>query len=269
MTLPVSKDNRFLFREYLRLVQRRKWVVITTFIAVVLITMFFTFRQIPVFSATTSLIIEPQYPRVLDLNDVMQSNARDDYYNTQYQIIQSYAIAREVFRQCYPDSFAALNAVSDTSDQDESARIIDPIEELQGHIKVHSLPESRLVKISLEDSNPQEAARLVNAVAQAYLRHNLEDRLSASKDAVTWLSEQLEVLKAELELSENRLLDYMEKEKIVGLEEKRDLVETKLQDLSERYTEAHIERLEKEVLLKGVKDLLDRGEMIEAVPKIM
>jgi succinoglycan biosynthesis transport protein ExoP len=265
----MSKDNRFLIGEYLRLIQRRKWIVITTLLTVVLVTMFFTYRQTPLYRASASVVIEPQYPRVLELNDVVQSNARNDYYNTQYQIIQSYSVARDVFRRCYPDSFAAWQAIEASSDTSKRHPSDDPIEALRQRINVETVPESRLVVISLEDSNPWEAARLVNAVANAYVQHNLEDRLSTSKEAVTWLSEQLEVLKAELELSESKLLEYMEKERIVDMDERRGMVEGKLHDLSERYNEAHIERLEKEALLNGVKKLRDQGEMIEAVPKIM
>jgi succinoglycan biosynthesis transport protein ExoP len=269
VTLPVSRDNRSVFKEYLWLFRRRKWIVVTTFLAVVLITMFFTLRQTPVYRASATLIIEPQYPKVLDLNDVIQSNARNDYYNTQYEIIKSYTIAREVFRLCYPDSLAVWKEGKETDNQSGSDVASDPVEALRNRIKVHSVPDSRLVRISLDDPNPKRACQLVNTVADVYVRHNLQDRLSASKEAVTWLSEQLEVLKAELQLSETDLLNYMEREKIVGLDESRDVAEIKLQDLSQRYTDTHIERLEKETLLNGVRELLDHGEMIEAVPKIM
>jgi uncharacterized protein involved in exopolysaccharide biosynthesis/Mrp family chromosome partitioning ATPase len=269
LAIPFSKEGSFQFKEYLWLILRRKWVVITTFLAVVLITMFFTFRQTPMYRATATLIIEPQYPKVLDLNDVIQSNARNDYYNTQYQVIQSYSIARDVLRECYPDSFNAWQAGLKASASLGQQELVDPVEELRSRIKVLSIPESRLVQIYLDDPNAREASRLVNSIAQTYIRHNLEDRLSTNKEAVTWLSEQLEVMKAELQLSENNLLNYMEKEKILGVGDKQDMVEMKLQDLNARYTEAHIERLEKEALLKGVKDLMSRGEMIEAVPKIM
>jgi succinoglycan biosynthesis transport protein ExoP len=269
LAIPFSKEGSFQFKEYLWLFLRRKWVVITTFFAVVLVTMFVTFRQTPMYRASTTLIIEPQYPKVLDLNDVIQSNARDDYYNTQYQIIQSYAIAQDVFRLCYPDSFEAWQAGVKAATSSGKRVLDDPVENLRTRIKVLTIPNSRLVQVYLDDPKPREACRLVNAIAEAYVRHNLEDRLSTSKDAVNWLSEQLEVLKAELELSENNLLKYMEQEKILGIGEKQDMVEMKLQDLNERYTETHIERLEKEALLNDVKDLLNRGEMIEAVPKIM
>ena len=53
--------------------------------------------------------------------------------------------------------------------------------------------------------DPQMAVKAVNSVAQAYIDHNMNLRLSAIKDAMVWMNERIEEERAKVEAAERKL----------------------------------------------------------------
>src|SRR2546426_8128652 len=83
--------------DYWHVVLKRRWVVYTPLAVVVSVTTLGSFLQRPVYTATTRLQIEQNTPKILPFQDVMSSvpDYRNDFYQTQYGLIQSRRVARE------------------------------------------------------------------------------------------------------------------------------------------------------------------------------
>lgn len=142
-----------------------------------------------------------------------------EYYETQYRIIQSdrvlSAVVRDLGLQNDPD-FVGRKPAAPVS-------IEDAVEMLRGQLTVEPAKGSRLVYIKIQDTDPARARRLSEAVARAYITHNLEKMVSATGDTVVWLSGQLDHFKHELEQTENSLHEF---------KKKNDLPSSTLDDLS-------------------------------------
>lgn len=83
--------------DYLTVVLKRKWIIVTCLLITVMGTAYVTFTKTPVYKATTSLIIEKQEPNILQIEDIIASGGSSNaYYQTQYQIIKSRSLARKV-----------------------------------------------------------------------------------------------------------------------------------------------------------------------------
>jgi capsular exopolysaccharide synthesis family protein len=112
----------------------------------------------------------------------------------------------------------------------------DPISAFILKLNVEPVRNSRLLNLQFEGKDPQKITTIVNSLAELYIKQDLEMRTRASKEAVTWLMEQIGTIKKKLEESENALVKYMEQEKITGSPdlEKKDketgLVETLKQE---------------------------------------
>ncbi len=83
--------------DYIRVLRKRKWIVLTCFFVVVLITAIATLTKTPVYRATTKLVIEKKNPNLVSVEEVFALDASStDYYQTQYEILQSRTIAKGV-----------------------------------------------------------------------------------------------------------------------------------------------------------------------------
>ena len=93
---------------------------------------------------------------------------------------------------------------------------------------------TRLVEIRVEDTDPKLAAEMANALANAYVHQNLELKFSAARDALTWLTAQVQDLKSKVNESELTLQRYREQAGLVSAEEKQSLTNKKLARVQQR-----------------------------------
>ena len=81
--------------DYLKVIHKRRWTAATAFLIVVGSVTVYTFTATPMFSARTRLLIEAENQNVVSFKAVLDGDqTRADYYQTQYNILQSRALAR-------------------------------------------------------------------------------------------------------------------------------------------------------------------------------
>ena len=83
--------------DYVRVVYKRRWVALPALLVVFLIGAVNSFRTTPLYEARTQLLIEKDTPKVTSLNTMFQEQDgwyNDDFYQTQYKILQSRTLAR-------------------------------------------------------------------------------------------------------------------------------------------------------------------------------
>ena len=142
-----------------------------------------------------------------------------EYYETQYRIIQSDRVLSAVIRDLGLQNDPDFLGYKPTSPAPLEAAIAI----LRGKLTVDPAKGSRLVYLKVQDTKPAQARRLSEAVAKAYISHNLEKMVSATGDTVTWLSQQLDHFKQELEQTEDSLHEF---------KKQNDLPSSTLDDLS-------------------------------------
>ncbi|MDN5862390.1 MAG: Wzz/FepE/Etk N-terminal domain-containing protein, partial [Salinisphaera sp.] len=110
-----------------------------------------------------------------------------------------------------------------------------------------------VISISVEGEDAQKITAIVNAVAQAYLRQNVEMHSKQAQQSLAFLKKQLPKLRDELEAAENKLAGYRKKHQAVGLdaeaqallgqvvniEKQRGQLELELARLRQLYTSEH------------------------------
>src|SRR5512132_142422 len=81
--------------DYVRVLYKRRWIAGTAFAVVVMLVTVYTFTATPVYESTTKLLIEAENPNVVSFKEVVdEQGAKLDYYQTQYNILQSRTLAR-------------------------------------------------------------------------------------------------------------------------------------------------------------------------------
>lgn len=261
-------------RDYLQVILRRKWLVITFFIAVVTTVTLGTFMMKPQYKSTVSIKIDKENPNILTFKDVYAvERPEEDYYQTQYKILKSRNLARRVIRQMKLDmnpefagqkpviaqaaSFLKKEPFSKEDGIDSSL-----IDSFLGRIEVAPQQKSRLVNVSFSSYDPQLSAKVTDALAKSFIDLNIESKFEATQQAREWLEKQLELMKAKVEQAEEKLNQYASKNEILFLETSIDkegrsgsenIMTSKLSELSTAMTAATSDRIQREALYSELR----------------
>lgn len=260
-----EQEDTLDLRDIWIVILKRRWAIFIFFLVVITIVMIYTLRQQKIYQATASIIIEPMAPEVLSgVREVVDLGTggywtNKEFYETQYNIIKSRAIARRVIDKLGLDKdahFLGLDHIKDPQERERVAKKVDPIKRLISRITVEPIRNSRMVYIKVEDPNPEFAALLANTVASAYIEANLDTKLDATKSAGDWLSDQLNSLKEKVEKSEKALHDFKKAHNIlsVSLEDNQNMLSQRLRSLSESLNKTEVQKIE----LKSMKDIVEK-----------
>jgi capsular exopolysaccharide synthesis family protein len=122
-----------------------------------------------------------------------------------------------------------------------------------GSLTVEPVRASRLVKLHVDNTNPELAARIANTTVQAFIAMGMERRLAASSYAKTFLEEQIKQIKAKLEDSERKLNSYSQANQILTLDEKTNAINQTYTEYAAALAKAEQERIRAEAILTEVK----------------
>jgi polysaccharide biosynthesis transport protein len=92
---PAPEEKHIL--DYVRVVYKRRWIVLPVFVIVFVVGAVNALRQIPYYQARVQLLIETDSPKVARLDQMFQNQdgwSSDDFYQTQYRILQSRSLAK-------------------------------------------------------------------------------------------------------------------------------------------------------------------------------
>jgi uncharacterized protein involved in exopolysaccharide biosynthesis len=246
-------------REYIRVIRKHAWLIVACFVVILGAVAIGTYMQKPVYRAATRALIAPEAPRVVNIQEVVPSGGDSlEFFQTQVQIIRSRPVVQRVM-----DSLGLPNR------KPELALAADPAETFLRTVSVEPVRNTRLVEIQVEDPDPKLAAEMANALASAYVHQNLELKLGAARDALTWLTAQVQDLKSKVNESELTLQRYREQSGLVSVEEKQSLTVKKLAEFNSNYIEAKAKRLEMESRLEELRRASRQPELLESSPIVI
>jgi capsular exopolysaccharide synthesis family protein len=282
---PSTGDDTIDLRQYAAMLLRRRWVILPVFVAVIVGTLVYTVRQPKVYQAVCTIIIDSAAPRVLDaqqVQDVVESGAGGwmsrDYYETQYKILTSRAVATRVAERLGLGSnlrFLGLESVKDAAEQERLRAAADAVGAVQRRLRVEPIKDSRVVRLVVEDGDPELAAVIANAFADAYVTESLAVRSTTTQSASTWLEQQLADLEVKLETSGRALFDFKKRNDIVSTswEDRQSMVSQRLTTINEALVRAKVERAQLQARAEAIDNVLaamKRGETgsLESLPGI-
>ena len=246
-----EQEREIDLMEILALLKRHIYL----FAAIILIVMTFTVAQLyrmeKIYESTATIEIEPKAANVLGGNmEVVQSGsqgnflANKDYYATQYEIIKSRAVSQKVLETVPGENVLEYLGFDLEKIEPNKLKNIDPIAVLLSKITVSPQKNSNIVRVSVEDKDPEKAAFLANAVASSYIEFNLEKKYFETKDAARWLMDQSVSLKQNLENSEMMLFEFKQSNNVLAttFEAKQELLSNRIIKLTNTLTDQEIKR---------------------------
>jgi succinoglycan biosynthesis transport protein ExoP len=125
---------------------------------------------------------------------------------------------------------------------------VDPVKETRGLYK-----ETRLIDISYTHTDPEVAARVVNAIAKTYVFNNLEKKGETNTSTAEFLDKRIAELQEKVRTDEEKLVNYAKNNQIISLEPNQNTVAERLAGLNKQLLEAENERIEAESKYNAAK----------------
>jgi succinoglycan biosynthesis transport protein ExoP len=103
---------------------------------------------------------------------------------------------------------AAPAAIFQSAPKSEYELTRQALETFQNGLVVKRIGLSHVIEISFQSTSPERAARIANAIAEAYLVEALEAKYQASRRASTWLQDRLNELRGQASSAERAVVDF-------------------------------------------------------------
>jgi polysaccharide biosynthesis transport protein len=135
-------------------------------------------------------------------------------------------------------------------DLTEADRLAPYVETLLAGLKVDPVKETRtagyrdtrLIDIRFERADPQMAARVVNAIADAFARTNLEKKTETTSTTGDFLQRRVAELQSDIRRGEEHLSRYARSNQILSLDANQNIVVERLAGLNRQLLEAENDR---------------------------
>lgn len=245
-------ERRISGRDYVHIFWERKWIIVTTLIIAVTLTYIYNSRQIPIYEASARIQVDSDRMKVINIEDVQSYTGDTAYLNTQIKILESRPLAERVVK--------VLELAKNPEFLPGATTDADFAGALQACMAIKQVRETRLIDITVAHPVPKIAALVADAVAQEFIKQNLERKLQTTLDAARWLGEQSAEYRKKLEKSESAVQEYLENSHAVSLVQNQNIVLDKLKEINTALTKAKTDRLAAETEWNQIKVLLDAGQ---------
>ncbi len=287
-----TEESGFDFYRYLRVLVKYRWLIVGSTAAAIALATVLTLMTTPIYRATSSIQIDREAMAVVNVGAGLQpqDNNNQEFYQTEYELLASRSLAERVVSTLALVDDRAFNAVQGQSliglvkslilgpeKQPLKPKTLDDrtrsvVDSLASKLSISPVRGSRVVKISIDHTDPEVAQKIANGMAEVFIADNLDRRYDASSYARKFLEERIVQLKVKLEESEKQLVKYAEQQGIISLDDnKKTLAGTDLEQINTKLAEARNERLKLELLWNqaqatqgfGLQQILDSKSVQE------
>lgn len=243
-------DSKRSIKQYFNVVYKRLPLILACTVVVTAAAALYSFRQPSIYSATTSLIINPRKPPQTAKDSINISFGEDQkYYNTQLRLLQNRDLMKRVVvtlgLQRQPNLLGEQNrgliagvkslfgsapkeptledqvpVVGDDAAGEGKLPQLTPEENaraemyagiLAGGVTITPEEKTNIVNIKVESTNPALCPKIADQIAVLFISEDAEREMSGSETARNDLSKSIEDLKATIAQQETDLIDELKR----------------------------------------------------------
>lgn len=231
------------FSQFLLMLKARYKIVFFTLTLVVAIVVAISLFLPKSYKASTTVLIN--YKGADPVTGLaLPAQLMPGYMATQSDLIMSKKVARKVIADL---GLANSDSVKQSFQEDTNGEgdINDWLSELLlKRLDIKPSRESSVIEISFNGANPQFAALIANAFAEAYIQTTIALKVEPSQKAAEYFTKQIASVKDNLTAAQLNLSEYQQSKEIISIDERMDVERARLSDLSSQLVLAQAQMLE-------------------------
>ncbi len=236
------------FRDYLFVILKRKWLILSLVLVVSSLVTIQSFRAPSIYAGETTIRIEQKAPNVLQTKDIVITGQSDpNFWGTQLKLLENPALARQVVLtldlqhnpsffggQSQGGVFGSMRRIFSKQKRTEDSPAVssgltvvgasevtggsltaeqlaqlEPYEDaIIGGEVVESIQGTNLVRIKFIHSDPLLAQKIANTLAEVFVNNNLERSTAGSTKAEDLLAREIASLQTKIRHDQEAQFNY-------------------------------------------------------------
>jgi capsular exopolysaccharide synthesis family protein len=294
----VAADDPAALKNYLFIVLKRKWLILSLVLVVTSLVAIQSFRSPSIYEGETTIRIQEKTPSVLQDRIVINGQRDPNFWGTQLKLLQNPALARQVVltldlphnptflggrsQTGIFDSLrgffsspkekteakpmpAGLSVITDTEKSlgrltpEEIAKLEAYEDAIIAGEEIEPVPNTNLVKIIYRHSDPELAQKIANTLADVFKNYNLALATEGSNTAENILAREIARLQSQVKQDQEILWNFAKaKDLPLTTEGAGNLEGIKLATLSGQLLQAQNDRKKLQAQLEAAKNEPDR-----------
>ena len=249
-------------QDYLLVLRERIWYIVLAFLVISAAAAVYTFTRTPLYQSTATIQVLRKTPTVMQVQQVVENQiASAEDLNTQVNILKSGAIIQGVADRLSVTDRAAFLAPYAKNPKAPSLLTL-----LTRNRDV--LPErlSLIVAVQYVHPDPAMAAKIANLFADAYMAYNEGIRVDESMKAVLELEQRANTQRKKVDDIASAIQAYREKNKLVSLDQRHDIVTETLKELNSLVTQSSATLQSAEIRWHQVEQAQKSGKNLLELP---
>ena len=241
----------------------------------------------PLYRAETRILIEMREsvytrPASSGLGEGAAALPDAETIASQVEIIGSSDILREVARRLDLTSHEEFGAAGETSmlgnlmilaglksDPTQASVEERVLEALRKGLSIFQVDGSRVIVVRFSSRDPELAASVANAVADAYVAGQEQAERMANADASEWLEPEIENLRGRVREAEARVAEYRAQSGLLIGQNNLALPTQELAEISTELTRARADRSAAEARAAAIRDAMASNGRVETMPEVL
>lgn len=254
------------FQDYILILRERVWYILLVFVLVFSAALLYTFTRTPLFQSTASVQIFRRESVVMQVQGVMDTEIRSaEDLNTQVKVLESFAIVQRVADRLSGEDLRLFLAPYVEAD---GTGPTSPAETIFRNRKIVPVRLSLILQVQYTHPDKIVAAKVANLFLDEFIAHNSRLRIEESMKAVDDLKVRADQQSKRVEEMALKLQQYREKNNLVSLDQRKDIVTDKLKALSSLVTQTNARLKDAEIRWKQVQEKRDNPSALLDLPMV-
>jgi succinoglycan biosynthesis transport protein ExoP len=238
-----------------RVLIRRKLPILAVTVAVICLAAVYVYLKTPVYESVARVQIDPTRSANMGLEDADKPSSSpdtDSRIKTEIAIIESNTVALQVIKSLGLYSSPVFAGKSEAAAHFQDISQVTPsqrqelLDKFSNSLSVKLLPNTQIVEIRFRSTDPDIATNATNSVIDEYMLRNFHVRVDGTAQASDWLSKEMEDIRANTTVAQQKLADFEKANNFLGADESDNIVTDRLKQLNEELTQAEADRIVKE-----------------------
>lgn len=265
--MKTQQNEQFELTKLLQILTRKKWLILSCMIGVLLSVIVFNHFYRPIYKAQTVIVFEEQQGSASLINHFKNSISRS-FITNKIEKIESLSLAEEVVKALPPKIINTFPLPKNPApDFSKEEYIVYQIHKRISAVPVHN---SEVIKIQVEAYSPLAAKVIANTVTEVFQQRNLKFRKEKTTNARKIIEDQLINFKSQLDGAEIALKKFKEQNKVTVINREAEEIYKRITEAEIVYnsTKADLDAARKRLLFIQNKLVQEREDLVPTITKI-
>ncbi|WP_246201130.1 GumC family protein [Vibrio ziniensis] len=269
-------ENSIDFAPFLKALKKNWWKILLFTVVVTGACFPLISKMTSKYVSTSTVLLKAQEDNATPIENVDgYDSTRSPYYITQVNLMESRVVLEKAIKDLKLDDDPRYNGGVTVNDNLRELpltavdRMKTTLKNIRKNLSISEVRLTQLVHVSFEADDAEEAARIADGIAQAFIDYTVDNKIEKVKAAQQWNEEQMEDLRKQVANKKKEMEQFLNKEDLITFKGIDGFETQQLSIMTERLANATERRMLAQSQYELVVQNLDAPlEDLASIPEI-